>query len=134
MKSISILALLLFIWPFSGGKTYNMTSSDAVPAANGTVKVQTHNQNHNTKLDVKVHNLARPSNLKSAANVYVLWIRPNGGEAVNEGALRVNKNLDGELHAVTTAKNFSVFITAEQGPTVSSPHGKDVLHTHITLK
>jgi hypothetical protein len=134
MKSISIFVLLLFIWPFSGAKTYKLTASSKVPAASGTVKVQTGHHNHNTNVDVKVYDLARPTNLPSSSNVYVLWIQPNGRKPANEGQLKVNKKLNGELHAQTTAKNFKLFITPEQGPTVSSPHGDEVLHTHITLK
>ncbi|MHB1795900.1 MAG: hypothetical protein ACYCPO_13125 [Acidobacteriaceae bacterium] len=133
MKSISVLVLLLFAWPFSSGKTYHMTTSSSIPAASGVVTVKKSGQNHNTELDVKVSNLARPANLAQSANVYILWVRPSDGAAVNAGAIRVNKNLDGELKTATTSKNCDVFITAEQRATVTSPEGPELLQTHITL-
>jgi len=134
MKSIFVLVLFLFVWPFSSGKTYHMVASSSVPAASGIVSVKKGNPNLNTELDIKVTNLAAPSNLTPPANVYILWVRPIGGAAVNEGAIRVNKNLDGELKTVTTLKNCDVFITAEQSATVTSPEGPEVLQTHITMK
>jgi len=133
MKIITVLALFLFVWPFSSGKTYHMTASSSIPAASGVVTVKKSGQNRNTELDVKVTNLARPASLAEAANVYILWVRPSGGAAVNEGAIRVNNNLDGELKAVTTSKNCDVFITAEQSTTVTSPEGQELLHTNITI-
>ena len=133
MKIISVLALFLFVWPFSSGKTYHMTASGSVPAASGVVTAKQGSQNHNTELNVKVSNLARPANLSEAANVYILWVRPSGGAAVNEGAIRVNKNLDGELKTATTSKNCDVFITAEQSATVTSPEGQQLLHANITI-
>jgi hypothetical protein len=133
MKSISVLVLFLFVWPFSSGKTYHMIASSIVPAASGTVKLENGNPNHNTSLDIKVSNLAPPTRLPTPANVYIVWIRPIGGTAANEGALRVDKHLDGELKIVTTSKNCDVFITAEQSATVTAPDGQEILHTHVTL-
>lgn len=125
--------LFLAIWPFSSGETYHMTASQSLPAASGTVKVDKGGHNQNTQLDVKVANLAKPVNLTPPANVYILWVRPNGGSAINEGAIRVNNNLDGELKVVTTLKSCDVFITAEQSPTATSPDGINVLQTHISV-
>jgi len=133
MKGISVLVLFLFTWPFSSGKTYHMVASSAVPAASGIVTVKKGSPNRNTELDIKVSNLADPSRLTPPANVYILWVRPIGGAAANAGAIRTNKNLDGELKTVTTSKNCDVFITAEQSATVTSPEGPEVLQTHITL-
>ena len=132
MRTLPTLVLLLAIWPFPSGKTYPMTADQSVPAASGTVKVQTGSHNRNTTLDVKVANLAKPTSLTPPANVYILWVRPSGGSAINEGAIRVNKNLNGELKVVTTLKSCDVFITAEQSPTATSPDGLNVLHTHIS--
>lgn len=134
MKSLFALALLLFIWPFSSGKTYHMVANSNVPAANGTVHVQKGGENGNTQLDIKVSNLALPPSLTPPENVYIVWVRPNGGAAIKQGAISVNSDLNGELKTVTTAKNCDVFITAEPSPSVSMPTGMEVLHTHITVK
>lgn len=133
MKSISVLALFLFVWPFSSAKTYHMVANSSVPAASGIISAKKGSPNRNTELDIKVTNLAPPSKLTPPANVYVLWIRPIGGDATNAGAIRVNKNLDGELKTVTTAKSCDIFITAEQSATVTSPEGPKVLQTHVDM-
>lgn len=133
MNFASVLVLLLFFWPFSSGRTFHMASSNSVPAASGVVKAQI-GGNGNTDLDIKVSHLAAPSSLVPPEAVYIVWVRPNGADAVKEGAIRVNNKLNGELKTVTTSKDFDVFITAEQGPTVPVPSGMEVLHVRVTMK
>jgi hypothetical protein len=135
MSMFQLAAIALFaIWPFSGGKDYPMTADPSVPAASGTVHVQKDKGNGNTKLDIKVKNLARPSSLNPPATAYIVWVRPNGGEAVKEGSIGVDgKNLDGELHVVTVSKDFDVFITPEQSTTVTTPSSMEVLRTHVSI-
>lgn len=133
MKSIPLMVLLLAVWPWSSVKEYHMTASNSVPAATGIVKVQKDKDNGNTKLEIKVSNLADPSRLTPPANNYIVWVRPSGGDAVKQGAIHVDKNLNGELKVVTTSKNCDVFITAEQSESASVPSDVEVLHTHITL-
>jgi len=135
MTMFQIAAVALFaIWPFSSGKDYHMTADPSVPAASGTVHAQRDKQNGNTKLDIKVNNLARPSSLTPPATTYIAWVRPNGGDAVKQGSLGVDKkDLDGELHIVTVAKDFDLFITPEQSSTVTVPSGTEVLRTHVSI-
>lgn len=134
MKSMSLMVLLFAVWPWSSGKEYRMTASDSVPAASGMVKVQKDKDNGNTKLEIKVANLADPSRLTPPASAYIVWIRPSGGAAVKQAAIRVDKDLNGELMVSTTSKNCDVFITAEQSDSVSVPSDAEVLHTHVALK
>ena len=104
-----------------------MVADQSVPAASGTVHAERDKDNQNTKLDVKVNNLARPSNLNRSATTYLVWIRPSGGAAVKQGAIGVDKNLKGEMHTVTVAKNCEIFITPEQSGTVTVPSEVEVL-------
>jgi hypothetical protein len=135
MKMFQLAAIGLFaIWPFSGGKDYHMTADPSVPAASGTVHAQRDKQNGNTKLDIKVNNLARPSSLTPPSTTYIVWVRPNGGDAVKEGSIGVDdKHLNGELHVVTVSKDFDVFITPEQSTTVTTPSSMEVLRTHVSI-
>jgi len=111
-----------------------MTADPSVPAASGTVHAQRDKQNGNTKLEIKVRNLARPSSLTPPATTYIVWVRPNGGDAVKEGSLGVdNKDLNGELHVVTVSKDFDLFITPEQSSTVTMPSSTELLRTHISI-
>jgi hypothetical protein len=132
MIQLTLLAILA-IWPFSSGKTFPMTGDPSLPAASGTVHAQRNKDNGNTKLDIKVNNLARPSSLTPPANDYVIWVRPGNGPAVREAAIGVDKNLNGEAHVVTVLKDFDVFITPEQSETVTMPSGREVLRAHISM-
>lgn len=122
----------LAIWPFSsGGKVYHMTAASAVPAASGTVEVQKDKANGDLKLDIKVHNLAHPSALTPSEDANIVWIRPNGGEAIKQGAIGVDNSLNGALQVETASKDFDLFITAEPGESVAAPSGVEVLKTHV---
>ena len=131
---LAMLAASLFaIWPWSSGREYPMTASANVPAATGTVKAKTDKANGNTIFEIKVSHLANPSSLTPPANVYVVWVRPRGGDATIQGAIGLDKNLNGELKAVTTLKEFDLFITAEQSATVTVPSDVVILQAHVSL-
>jgi hypothetical protein len=86
------------------------------------------------KLGIKVDHLARPARLAPSANNYLVWIRPNGGEAFKEGTIGVDKNLRGELRLETVSKDFDVFITAEQSDSMTVPSSVEVLSAHVSTK
>jgi hypothetical protein len=134
MKIAIAMVALLTAWPFASAKDYPMTAATGVPGATGVVKVQRAKDNGNMKLDIKVDHLARPSSLTPSANNYLVWIRPNGGEAFKQGAIGVDKNLSGELRLETVSKDFDVFITAEQSDTVTFPSSVEVLGAHVSAK
>lgn len=132
MKSLLVAVAVLAIWPWASGKEHRMTAASVVPAASGTVRVQKDKNNGNMQLDIKVKSLAKPANLTPPESMYVVWIRPNGGQAQKAGVLSVDNNLAGELNAITTAKSFDVFITAEQSEGVSTPSGTEILQVHVS--
>jgi hypothetical protein len=134
MKITIAMVALLAAWPFASAKEYPMTSAVGVPAATGIVRVQRAKDNGNMKLDIKVEHLARPASLTPSANNYLVWIRPNGGEAFKQGAIGVGKNLSGELRLETVSKDFDVFITAEQSDSVTVPSSVEVLSAHVSAK
>jgi len=134
MKITIAMLALLAVWPLSGTKEYQMTPSVDVPAATGVVKVEKDKDNDNVKLEIKVDHLARPTSLTPSANSYLVWIRPNGGEAFKQGAIGVDKNLKGELKLETVSKDFDVFITAEQSESVTLPSSVEVLTAHVSEK
>lgn len=109
-----------------------MMSGPGVPAATGTVKVQKDKNNGNMKLDIKVDHPASPSSLTTSATSYIVWVRPNGQDAIKQGAIRVDKDLSGRLKAVTTSKTFDVMMTAEQGDNVTFPSTTQVLSAHVS--
>jgi hypothetical protein len=125
---------LLAIWPWSSSQEYPMKASNSVPAAAGIVKVQRDKDNGNTKLDIRVWHLANPSRLTPPANAYIVWVRPPDGAAVKQGAIRVDKDQKGEVKLVTEAKDFEVFITAEQSESVDVPSDFQVLRADVTVR
>jgi len=133
MTGVLLTIALLAVWPFSSGKEYRMAGNSSVPAATGTVKVEKDKDNGNTKLDIKVDHLAKPSSLSPPATSYIVWVRPRDGEATKQGAIGVDNDLKGELKVVTTSKEFDVFITAEQSETVTAPSGAEILKTHVSV-
>ena len=133
MKITIAMIMLMAIWPFNSAKEYHMTASASVPAATGMVKVQKDKDNGNITLDIKVDHLARPSSLTPSANDYIVWIRPNGGEALKQGAIGVGKNLSGEVKVQTVSKDFEVSITAEQSDSATSPSSVEVLRAHVSM-
>lgn len=110
-----------------------MTANQSVPAASETVHAERDKDSPNATLDIKVDHLARPSNLSPPATTYPVWVRPSGGDAVKDGAIGVGNDLKGELHSITVAKNFDVFITPEQSETVTVPSATEVLRTHVSM-
>ena len=133
MKLTIAMLALLALWPFGSSKEFRMTSGAGVPAAMGMVKAEKAKDNGNIKLDIKVDHLATPASLTPSASSYLVWIRPNGGEAFKQGAIGVDKNLSGELKLETVSKDFDVFITAEQSNSVTSPSSVEVLSTHVSM-
>ena len=132
MKVLVGVVSLLAVLPWSSGKTYRMTADRSVPAATGTVQVQRDKANGNMKLDIKVNHLANPATLTPPGSTYIVWVRPNGGEAMKQGAIGVDKNLKGELKVATTSKDFDIFITVEESDIVTAPSGIEVLKVHIS--
>jgi len=110
-----------------------MTAGPSVPAATGMVHAQLNKNNGNTQLEIKVDNLAQPSSLNPPASAYVVWVRPNNGAALREGAIGVNHGLNGELHVVTALKKFEVFITPEENKTPAFPSDREVLRAHVNM-
>ena len=130
---MSILPLVLgfaLVWPFGGGKTVHMMAGSETPGARGDVQLKT--ENGNTSVNVQAHALAKPTSLSPAQNVYVLWIQAPDQQPQNQGQLQVGKHEDGELQVKTPFTRFSVFITAEQNPTVQTPSGPKVLSADVS--
>jgi hypothetical protein len=122
---------LMLLWPFGdSAKKVSMTPGKEDPAAHGTVAVKT-GRNGNTDVSITAKSLAQPSALNPPENTYVVWFQPDGQDARNMGALRVNNNLDGKLVTVSPYRRFKVFITAEKEPNPTRPKGPTMLTADV---
>lgn len=108
----------------------HMTAGPGNPAAAGTITVD-HDHNGNIELKVRVHHLAKPGALDPEKTTYVVWVQPKDRPAEMLGALKVDKELNGEFRGVTTYSNFDVIITAEDSQHPSQPSGPEVLRASV---
>jgi len=100
------------------------------PAADAQL---THQKDDNGNVKVKIHfyHLAKPDSLTPAKDAYVVWIEPNGQAPQNMGAVKVNGNLESEFQTRTPFKLFKVYVTAEEGPKVTTPSSDHILEANI---
>jgi hypothetical protein len=126
VAAVSVLALA------GCSSTWVLKSSPQTPAARGKVVV-TSGPNDNTRLAVTVQHLAHPGKVLPSGTVYVVWARGVNvaDTAQNLGALRVSKDLTGELDAVTPLREMDLSITVESSRTAGSPTSRPVLSAHI---
>ena len=113
-------------------QTWTMSTSERAPAAVGKVKVKGE-KDGNTKVKVEVAHLAQPASVFDQAAIYVVWLKPEAGEAQNVGVLNVNKDLKGSLETRTAFKDFQVMVTAEKDANATSPSGRAVMDTRVVV-
>lgn len=111
-------------------KKYPMTAASMVPGARAEVAISK-DKNGNTRLKMTVQHLANLENLTPRATAYVVWLQERGGNSLNQGQLKVDKNLKATFETVTPLKSFDVLVTAEQDPRTNGPSGPEVLRATI---
>ncbi len=147
MNRISLSSVLLalataaaVLTPACSSAPLNLSASNRVPAAEGTVKAA-EAKNGNTSIALKVKTLAPPQKVDAAATTYVVWARPLAAVrtpagnmerlTVNLGALKVDQSLNGSLETVTPFREFELFVTAEPSATVTAPSNQALLWTTV---
>ena len=115
--------------------TLPLGSSSEIPAAQGKVSLK-NTKNGNVQIKLSVKHLAPPGRIIPGATVFVVWARglAPGAGAQNLGALRVDKNLNGKLTAVTAMSSFDLFVTCEQSQTAALPATPELLPVHYMNK
>lgn len=131
---IAYIAGIIFVFSLSSCavKTHFLTSQ-AVPAAQGTVQVKTDN-NKNYVIKIEITNLSPSTRLTPARNTYVVWLIANDDTARNIGQLNssddfMSKNLNANFVTVSGSKPVKIVITAENDPSVQYPSFSEVILT-----
>src|SRR5690348_13102168 len=128
--SITLLTVAFAIAAFAA-KRFPLAAASIVPAAKGSVEIG-HDRNGNTEVKLKVEHLANPTSLSPSQANYVVWLQGKDSGPENEGELKVNGKLEGAFQTVTPRKNFDLFLTGENDPTVKSPSGLEVLRATVS--
>jgi len=130
-KLVFAMLLLLGLAALGWGEDTKMKNvSTLQPAADAQLTHQK-DDNGNTKLKIHVYHLAKPDALTPPREAYVVWIEPNGEPPQNMGVIRVNDNLESEFSTRTPFKKFKVYVTAEDGPKVTTPSGERILEANV---
>ena len=134
-KGIGTIALLLFsLFIFQSCATkHAFSTSQVVPAAEGSVKVKKDN-NNNYNIDLSVMRLADAKRLTPSKEMYIVWMETEQNGTKNIGQLNtssglLSKTLKSSLKTVSTFKPTSFFITAEDNATVQYPASQKVMRT-----
>jgi hypothetical protein len=112
-------------------RTMPLAPSSQIPAAQG--KAQLHKtKNGNVEIKLTLKHLASPERIVPGANVFMVWVRglAPDAQAQNLGALRVDKNLNAKMTAITALPSFDLFITCEPSQTVTVPGSPELLPLH----
>lgn len=131
----SVLALLLTGAMASTGMAVTMPlgASTQIPAAEGKAKLHK-NKNGNVEIKLTIKHLAPPGRITPGANVFMVWVRglAPDAQAQNLGALRVDKNLNAKMTAITALPSFDLFITCETSQNVTTPGSPELLPLHYS--
>lgn len=108
-------------------------TSSVVPAAQGTVKVNT-DQNKNYVIKIHLNNFAEANRLTPPMNTYVIWMLTPNNETKNIGQINsstgfMSKNLSANFQTVSPIKPVKIFITAENDASIQYPQNEVVLTT-----
>ena len=114
-------------------KTMPLAGSSQIPAAEGKAKLHK-TKNGNVEIKLTIKHLAPPERIVPGANVFMVWVRglAPDAQAQNLGALRVDKNLNAKMTAITALPSFDLFITCEPSQTVTVPGSPELLPLHYT--
>ena len=109
-----------------------LTRGAKVPAASGTL-VAKRSDDGNTSIDLSVRHLAKPGQVDSKANFYVVWVQDIDRKTPPQsvGVLPLNDNLEGHLLTVSALSGFDLTITPEPSHQAAVPTTEPVFSAHV---
>jgi hypothetical protein len=129
--SITLVAVVSLLAAACGPSKVPVQVAPEQPAARADLRVGA-DSNDNTTIDLRVRHLADPARLSPPRSIYMVWLRPQGGETTEPlGQLQVDKNLDGRLRAVTPYREFELLVSAEDDIEAFSPSHQIALRTSV---
>jgi hypothetical protein len=128
-----ILATIIIFSFFSCATSVSFLNSAVVPAATGSVKIKTDN-NNNYNIKISISGLAESSRLQPSRLTYIVWMMTDRDMTKNIGQLIsskgfMSKQLKGSFSTVSAFKPVKIFITAEDDAGTQFPGPEIVLST-----
>lgn len=130
VRLAGVVIVLTLLCGLCFAKKFPLTAATIVPAAQGNVEVGK-DKNGNTEIKLTVQHLAKPESLTPPKAGYIVWLQEKGGEAENQGQLKVNKKLEATFKTITPRKAFDVIITGEDDLHAKSPAGLEVMRATV---
>jgi FlaG/FlaF family flagellin (archaellin) len=113
-------------------QTWTMQPQGPAPAAEGKIQVAT-GEKGNRDLKVEVKHLAPATATFEGTSTYVVWLKPEDGQAVNIGVLNPNKDQEAELKTKTPYTSFEILVTAEPTAQPTAPSGREVMTASVQV-
>jgi hypothetical protein len=99
-------------------ETVPLRSTDRLPEASGAVRLE--RKGGTTEIEVELDSMKPAVLFGGDYNTYVLWVVPPGGPAENVAEITLDSSR-ATAHAVTSAPEFAILVTAEPHYLVSAP-------------
>ncbi|HLH06950.1 MAG TPA: OmpA family protein [Terriglobales bacterium] len=109
----------------TGATKLSLHGTEAMPRANGELKIQS--KNGRVEVDAKVNSLDQASRFGLEYLTYVLWAVSPQGRADNLGELILDDHGSSKLKATTELQTFGLLVTAEPYFAVTQPSSLVVL-------
>ncbi|MEM9075113.1 MAG: hypothetical protein AAGE52_41835, partial [Myxococcota bacterium] len=111
---------LLALGACGGPSEYVITGTERTAGTDGMVIVE--EIEGNRMVTVELEHLPPPNRISDSAMLYVVWIKPDGGQPSMAGRLEYDEDdRAGRMRATTPHTSFTVMVTAEDDPATSSP-------------
>jgi hypothetical protein len=133
-KAISLLVIATcFIHASASSQKVHFQESKVVPAAQGMVEISV-NKDKGYDVDISILHLASPQRLQPAEKTYIIWMDTERNGTKNLGEMQskdgfLSNTLKATMKTTTPFRPTRIFITAEDVPAISNPHGQQVLTT-----
>lgn len=116
-----------------GSHVYDVRGTQRDPGADAHVLVE-RIEGGNHLLTITVRNLTPPDRLGSGNQLFIVWIRQEGGQTALASRLEYQADQrTGRATATTPAAHFTLMITAEQNQQASQPSDFVVFQQNISM-
>ncbi|MEO0326547.1 MAG: hypothetical protein AAF447_26610 [Myxococcota bacterium] len=127
---LAFLALAPALTGCGGTRSYVLTGTDRTVGTDAELEVKKDGANFAVTLDIE--NLPPPGRVSEGAEVYSVWLRPEGQATLLIGQLNYDEDdREGHLETTTPHESFEMLVTAEQTAQAASPSEMVILRQRV---